>query len=389
MATQKRSREDSTLRPRIGGRKGKVPVQRTPRFIPSVLERAHVRFIRVAGLGTPRVPHKHITRGVADVRTPRLGARRCIVKARIVRMGPHGLKAARLHLAYVERDGVDRDGSPGRLYGSDSELDRSSLSEPIRGERHQFRFIVSPEDDIDLTTFTRELMSRVESDLSVRLRWGAVNHYDTANPHAHVIVRGVDKRGHEVWIDRTYISERMRWRAQNLLTDELGPRLDFDVDRQLAREVTQERVETTLDRRIPVARGLGQTLDMARSRAGATTRSAGGSSAGCGSWSRCSSPSEAAPGGLAAATELAAGSQRASEERAEIVARIDRAVPERNRELTEIIGREAEREAFEGHPSGRRDDELRGGRYVRGGRDARARTTWCTCSSTRPPRTRS
>jgi type IV secretory pathway VirD2 relaxase len=139
-------------------------------------------------------------------------------------MGANGMKPARLHLAYVERDGLERDGSEGRLHGDSDTMDRRVLSDPIAKERHQFRFIVSPEDDIDLTMFTRDLMRQVEKDLAVKLRWGAVKHYDTANPHAHIVVRGVDTKGRQVRIDRTYLSERMRWQAQTMLTRELGPR---------------------------------------------------------------------------------------------------------------------------------------------------------------------
>lgn len=43
-----------------------------------------------------------------------------------------------------------------------------------RGDRHQFRFIVSPEDAgqlEDLREYTRQLMDRVESDLATRLDW--------------------------------------------------------------------------------------------------------------------------------------------------------------------------------------------------------------------------
>jgi type IV secretory pathway VirD2 relaxase len=278
-------------------------------------------------------------------------------------MGPHGLKAARSHLGYVERDGVDRDGSPGRLYGADDEFDRRSLAEPIRGERHQFRFIVSPEDDIDLSMFTRELMSRVESDLGVRLRWGAVNHYDTANPHAHVIVRGVDKRGHEVRIDRTYISERMRWRAQNLLTDELGPRLDFDVERQRAREVTQEKV-TGLDRRIQSLAGSAQTLDMARL---ARSCDDGERRWLVGRLRNLESQQLAertAPGTWWLRPDWQQG-LRDLEERGEIFARIGRAIPERNLDLTEIVRRDAERAAIEGVVRAKGlHDELRGDMYA-------------------------
>jgi hypothetical protein len=265
MAKKNPSDEPATFRPRIGGRKGHVPVQRAPRFIASVLARARGRFVRAAGIGPAGAPRNHVMRGVADVPRPRIGARRCIVKARIVRMGPHGTKVARLHLSYIERDGVDRGGAPGRLYGMDDTFDRATLAEPIRGERHQFRFIVSPEDDVDLTTFTRDLMSGVESDLGVRLRWGAVNHHDTDNPHAHVVVRGVDKRGHQVRIDRLYISERMRWRAQNILTDELGQRLEFEIDRQLEREVRQQRL-TSLDRRLGALLGPDHDVSLARAR---------------------------------------------------------------------------------------------------------------------------
>jgi type IV secretory pathway VirD2 relaxase len=302
-------------------------------------------------------------RGVADVPTPRIGARRCIVKARIVRMGPHGLKAARLHLGYVERDGVDRDGSPGRLYGADDEFDRRALADPIRGERHQFRFIVSPEDDIDLTMFTRELMSRVESDLGVRLRWGAVNHYDTANPHAHVVVRGVDERGHEVRIDRAYISERMRWRAQNLLTDELGPRLEFDVERQRAREVSQEKV-TGLDRRIQSLAGSAHTLDMARLARSCDEAERRWLVGRLRNLESRQLADRVAPGTWRLRPDWQQG-LRDLEERGEIFARVGRAIPERNRELTEIVRRDAERDPIEGVVRTKGlHDELRGDVYA-------------------------
>lgn len=246
----------------MGGRGGEIAYQRAPRFCRSVLVRAQLRFTRVAGLSGAR-PRKHGMRGVADVLRPKTGARRCIVKARIVGMNPSGVKAARLHLAYVERDGVERDGSEGRLYGAGASVDRATLADAIPGERHQFRFIVSPEDDIDLTTFTRELVRRVEQDLGARLHWGAVNHYNTDNPHVHLVVRGVDQDGRQVWIDRAYISERMRWRAQHLLTDELGPRPEHEIERQLDREIGQERF-TSIDRKLASVLGPDQTATIAR-----------------------------------------------------------------------------------------------------------------------------
>ena len=74
-------------------------------------------------------------------------------------------------------------------------------------------------------------MARVEKDLGQRLEWAAVNHHDTDHPHAHIVVRGVDARGREVRFDREYISNGLRWRAQELATQELGPRTELEVRR--------------------------------------------------------------------------------------------------------------------------------------------------------------
>ena len=43
-------------------------------------------------------------------------------------------------------------------------------------------------------TFTRELMGRMERDLETRLDWVGVDHWDTDNPHTHVVLRGDDER---------------------------------------------------------------------------------------------------------------------------------------------------------------------------------------------------
>src|SRR3546814_20924364 len=67
-------------------------------------------------------------------------ARRVIVKSRIVKLKGQGRKAAQLHLRYIQRDGVTREGLPGELY--DAESDRAhgrAFSERGEGDRHQFR----------------------------------------------------------------------------------------------------------------------------------------------------------------------------------------------------------------------------------------------------------
>ena len=50
------------------------------------------------------------------VRAPTALSRRVVLKARVVQMKASGLKGAALHLRYIQREGVERDGSKGNLY---------------------------------------------------------------------------------------------------------------------------------------------------------------------------------------------------------------------------------------------------------------------------------
>jgi hypothetical protein len=92
-------------------------------------------------------------------------------------------------------------------------------------------------------------MATLERDVGRKVEWAAANHFDTSHPHVHIVVRGIDCDGRELRIDRGYISAGMRWRAQELATQELGPRPERDVRRAEEREVNQQRF-TTLDREL-------------------------------------------------------------------------------------------------------------------------------------------
>jgi type IV secretory pathway VirD2 relaxase len=190
-------------------------------------------------------------RSRVSVRPPSNSSRRVIIKAHYVRMTASGAKAAALHLRYIERDGVEKDGSAGLLYSAEGPARAKVFEEPRWGEQHQFRVIVSPEDasELDLTAYVRRLMATVEKDLGQPLEWAAVNHFDTEHPHAHVVLRGIDREGREVRLDRGYISNGLRWRAQELATEELGHRHEFEIRRAQSKEVTQERF-TSLDREL-------------------------------------------------------------------------------------------------------------------------------------------
>src|SRR5262249_46458542 len=169
--------------------------------------------------------------------------RNVAVKARVVR---HRARGAPLttHLAYLRRDGVTKDGAPGRMFDAErDDADHRAFAGRCEGDRHHFRFIVSPEGAeqlSDLKAFTRDLMAQAERDVGTKLDWIGVDHWNTDNPHVHVIVRGKGDDG-DLVIARDYIGHGMRARAAHLATLELGPRSDLEIRRDLEAQVEADR----------------------------------------------------------------------------------------------------------------------------------------------------
>src|SRR3954471_15093563 len=224
------------------GRRNRADQERTPSF-PVRLARTAPRPARNGA----RARRGRNQPSRIAVREPHALSRRCVIKSKYVPMTGEGRRLAVRHLAYLERDGVERDGSPGRLYGADEKFSAEEFRERIPDEKRQFRFIVSPQDgaQFDLTELARQLMGQVEKDMGRRLMWAAVNHHNTDNPHVHIVVRGVDRDGDEFRIDRQYLAHGMRWRAQEILTRELGRRSERDLSADWAVDVGREAFTET------------------------------------------------------------------------------------------------------------------------------------------------
>ena len=179
--------------------------------------------------------------------------RRVVVMTRIVRHQGKRFRSAPLakHIAYLKREGVTRDGADARMFDARSdEAETKAFAEQCEDDRHHFRFTVSPEDAAemaDLRTFTRELMADAEKDMGTKLDWVAVDHWNTDNPHVHVLVRGRADDGRDLVISRDYISQGFRGRAAERVTLELGPRSEQEIRTALQKEVEAERW-TSLDR---------------------------------------------------------------------------------------------------------------------------------------------
>ncbi|WP_288415420.1 relaxase/mobilization nuclease RlxS [uncultured Novosphingobium sp.] len=250
--------DDEDFRPKLGRIRGKDG-KKVERYGRRVVVAARLAGSKTGVVGR-RFDGSRIGRGASIGRLlssrdrfAGLRSRRAIVKTRLVRLGPKGLPGARAHLRYIQRDGVTREGTAGELYSRDADqADGKTFLERCDGDRHQFRFIVSAEDGAeydDLKPYVRRLMSQAEHDLGTKLDWVAVDHFNTDQPHTHIMLRGVDDRGENLIIAREYIAHGLRERAAELATLDLGPRTDREIENRLRHDVEQERL-TAIDRRL-------------------------------------------------------------------------------------------------------------------------------------------
>ncbi len=193
--------------------------------------------------------------------------RQVVVKMHFARHGAARGRPLRTQIAYLARER----GAPGEAVsvsppdmrdagqslqhalfydGGETGLDAQTLTRTWRGDAGHFRFIVSPEDGAvmgDLKPFIREIMEGLETRLETRLDWLAVNHWDTDNPHAHVLVRGVRDTGEDLDIPAPVGRSFVRRLAQDIATRVLGPRIEADIIAARAREVSRMG-PTALDR---------------------------------------------------------------------------------------------------------------------------------------------
>jgi type IV secretory pathway VirD2 relaxase len=204
--------------------------------------RAHIQGTAPPPQQPPRT--RHSGRGVT-VRDPGPRYQRVVVKPRLARARSHGFRSmqasTRQHLAYIAREGVELGGERGQVYTA---YDRGIALDPFIAragdDHHQFRLVVSPEHggNLDLTTFTREYMAQIADDLGTRLDWVAVNHHDTAHPHVHLVIRGVDDEGKALYFRPDYLTDGLRFRAMECATMQLGYR--HEPTHELAQERTPQ-----------------------------------------------------------------------------------------------------------------------------------------------------
>ncbi|MBI2260765.1 MAG: relaxase/mobilization nuclease domain-containing protein [Caulobacterales bacterium] len=193
---------------------------------------------------------------------------RVVVKALVSRhVGKGAERAAALgkHVAYLGRSGAGVEGGRPEFFDRDRDGVRPAVeTEGWSRDRHHFRFIISPEhgDRIgDLRGYVRDVMARVAADLGQPdLKWLATCHYDTDQPHAHVLVRGRRGDGRDLVIPRDYMGYGFRARAQEAAQERLGDLSRVEAERRIWRETQADRF-TSFDRRLLAAADGGGLVD--------------------------------------------------------------------------------------------------------------------------------
>jgi type IV secretory pathway VirD2 relaxase len=226
-------------------------------------------------------------------RTPSQGAgsyqfdkrQRAVVKIHYFNHGGSGGAALRTHARYIARDAAGRSTSEDRtsdhegdappekgqeqqartharyLTGAAGERARfyDAENDQVNGgalaarwasrDRRHFRIILAAENGSrldDLKRYTRAVMARAELALGTRLEWTAVDHWDTDNPHTHIILRGRRRDGSDLVIPREYVKHGFRSAARDVATERLGERSREDERLALQREARAHR-PTRLD----------------------------------------------------------------------------------------------------------------------------------------------
>src|SRR5258708_29654763 len=203
------NRDDDRFRPKVGPPKSRGHAPKS-RFVGRVLKATSKAGRTIGNSLQPSRARSGAKFGRGHVAARLAGrslgprARRVVIKTRLVNLRAGSPRSTQKHLRYIERDGVTRDGDRGQLYGAHTDhADAEEFEARGKDDRHQFRVIVSPEDasDLeDLKSFTREFMGQMERDLGTKLEWVAVDHWDTDDPHTHIVVRGKDEHGRDLII---------------------------------------------------------------------------------------------------------------------------------------------------------------------------------------------
>ncbi len=137
-------------------------------------------------------------------------ALRSIVKHSYIRASRDGKARAKAHVNYIKfRPGKDKEEQGKRSFFTDREDGLTSRTVHDAIERQTgtgvlvHKMIVSPGvQDANTQEYVREVMHELGRQKGLELEWYAVEHRNTANPHAHVVIMSKDKNGRQVKLSK-------------------------------------------------------------------------------------------------------------------------------------------------------------------------------------------
>ena len=187
----------------------------------------------------PRVPSSIVRRFPLGDR-PRTSSYQPGARQRVVFKSSYVSPAKlRRHMSYLERESASVDGKKPEVF---TQKGRDIPNQPMENEPRTYRFILSPENGyrLDMKQFTREFMENYE-EASGKLNWFAAVHYNTAHPHAHIVVRGVNQEGKQFLLSRGLLNVQARELGCELATHHLGFRSRQEIVDQISSDLVSSR----------------------------------------------------------------------------------------------------------------------------------------------------
>jgi len=153
---------------------------------------------------------------------------KCVVKMQYSNnMNAHHVQLEK----YLVREGTDIDGSCAKLYGTDINEYQANMV------NRNFRIFLSPQsDNVDLKDLSECFIKTLEQHTGYSFYWQGANHYNTAHPHAHILINGKDKNGKEIEIPRDIVKTFMREYARDICTSQIGGRTSADIELEKSKE---------------------------------------------------------------------------------------------------------------------------------------------------------
>ncbi len=150
------------------------------------------------------------------------------------------------NLDYIQKEGKAENGEKLELYGSDTEEFYKKNMDDM-----SWRIILSPESNkVDLNTFTKEFVKRLENLTGFKFTWIAANHYDTDNHHTHLLINGKDKNGKTVkFLPPDIVKKCMRDYARDICTNLIGEQTQEQKINRISNQIHKSYF-TSIDRTI-------------------------------------------------------------------------------------------------------------------------------------------